>query len=131
MPYHLLGDWVWDYVTLPALGLVSAIYLIKKSFDAKAAHQQWVLSVEHVGRFVDECCVLGSDEECTSNDLYQRYQDWANKEGVFRRLCKNDFVKRMESQNAGVMPYRNAHEHGFKGIGLMNHAGTSTNTSLH
>jgi len=92
--------------------------------SAKAALEQWVLGVDHVGRFVDECCILGPDQQCTSNDLYQRYQDWAAEEGVSRRLCKNDVVKRLKASNPGVTSYRTAAERGLAGIGQAHQAGS-------
>src|SRR5579871_1104957 len=130
-PYHLLGDWAWDHATLPALGLVLAIHLITKRADAGAAHRQRVLPVEQVGRFVDQCCVIGSDEECAATGLYRRYRDRADEEGILHRLSRNDFVKRMECENAGVIPCGKAHAHGLKGIGPTSQAGPRANAGLH
>lgn len=49
--------------------------IVQKAIDSYKKENDWF------GRFIEECCIVGEEEKCKSNDLYQRYRDFSVSQG--------------------------------------------------
>ena len=49
--------------------------IVQKAIDSYKKENDWF------GRFIEECCIVGGEEKCKSNDLYQRYRDFSVSQG--------------------------------------------------
>lgn len=53
-----------------------------------------------LGRFIDECCVVGDDFEVSATTLYARYKTWAD-EGGFKPWTQTKFGTELVDKKYG------------------------------
>lgn len=68
------------------------------------AKLQWRMESDQVAQFLEECCALYKDYECSSQDVYARYQSWAKEAGSLRPLNRKNFTNRLK--RFGVDTYK-------------------------
>ncbi|MDX2073588.1 MAG: phage/plasmid primase, P4 family [Alphaproteobacteria bacterium] len=71
------------------------------SIEAKL---QWRMESDQVAQFLEECCALYKDYECSSQEVYARYQSWAKEAGSLRPLNRKNFTNRLK--RFGVDTYK-------------------------
>jgi P4 family phage/plasmid primase-like protien len=59
------------------------------------ARQEWRLEADQVAQFVDESCEQNVNYEVTISDLFITYQDWADSNGISRKLGKKGVRDRL------------------------------------
>lgn len=79
---------------------------------ATAAYQS---SADAIGRFIDECCLVGPHYYANASDLYARYQQWATDDGG-ELLAKKPFGQALEQR--GYVPKRTNSARQWTGIAL-------------
>ncbi|MDA2910421.1 phage/plasmid primase, P4 family [Nitrospiraceae bacterium AH_259_D15_M11_P09] len=74
---------------------------------------------DQVGSFLDDQAVLSPDEEVTTKDLYEAYQDWAKSSGEKKVLSKRAFGLAMKDRK--FADYRTHKGRGWRGVRLRRH----------
>jgi putative DNA primase/helicase len=64
----------------------------KSCIDAK---QEWRIEADQVAQFVGEVCIPDNNAEIASSELYFGYKQWADENGVVRKLNKKNFSTRI------------------------------------
>jgi putative DNA primase/helicase len=57
--------------------------------------KEWRLEADQVAQFVGEKCVLRSEFETSSSELYETYKSWADDAGITRKLNRKNFANRL------------------------------------
>lgn len=70
----------------------------KSSLSAK---NEWRLEADQVQQFVEDCCTRDAKERVQSQQLYNRYRQWADESGINQRLTQKSFVSRLERLGFG------------------------------
>ena len=86
--------------------------------------------MDQVGRFVDECCLIGQGE-VKGSDLYVAYQKWAENCGEHAMKGKVFGERIQESKsllNGGVIREERSYANVYVGISLRDNAGSSETT---
>jgi putative DNA primase/helicase len=65
------------------------------------ALQEWRLEADQVAQFVDESCELGLNHEVTIGELFSKYLDWADSNGISRKLGKKGVRDRLKRLGYG------------------------------
>jgi len=87
-----------------------------KPGTVESAGRQWRSDMDHLGRFIEDCCITGEDARGKARVLYSAYRKWADESGerpsaeiVFSRaMAERGFPKKRT--NTGAM---------YSGIGLV------------
>jgi P4 family phage/plasmid primase-like protien len=60
--------------------------------------KKWRVEADQVAQFVDECCAPVAGAAIESAALYHKYDEWADGEGIHRKLNRKNFTTRLENQ---------------------------------
>ena len=83
--------------------------------EVERAGREWRSESDQIGRFLEECCVVGSFAEAKGRALFQAYRQWAEQAGE-RAQTETGFLRRLAE-----MGYSKRHtERGrvYEGLGL-------------
>ncbi|MBM9604215.1 DNA primase family protein [Desulfopila inferna] len=80
--------------------------------DANAEYRQ---EMDVVGRFIEDCCTVGTDERVSSQILFTLYSGWCRQQG---ESLKTKVAFGKELKQKCFTPYRTSTERGWLGIGL-------------
>jgi len=72
--------------------------------EVRAATKEYRSEMDTLARFIEECCVVGEDEEIQSSILYRAYKSWCDETGeekqsqvwFSKRLAERGFERRKE-----------------------------------
>lgn len=84
-----------------------------------AATEEYRHEMDHLGRFIEDCCVVGPTEEVTARELYARFRMWAEEQGISRPWSQGTLGKRL-GEREGIESKRVGHDKvtTWLGIGL-------------
>ncbi|MGH2934975.1 MAG: DNA primase family protein [Gaiellaceae bacterium] len=71
---------------------------------------------DHVGRFLDDCCILNPDARAKTGDLYNRYGYWCTANGE-HSLSQKALAQRLEER--GLTPQRLNTGRWWNGVGIL------------
>jgi putative DNA primase/helicase len=103
-----------------AFGVVGAVEWFQQGLDKPAAmrdaRDQWRHDSDQIGRFVEECCVVGSFAQAKVNQLYVTNKKWAEDGGEKTVLSHHNFGHSIISR--GFTKGQNSAGFYYTGIGL-------------
>ncbi len=82
----------------------------------EAASREYRESTDAVGRFIEDCCVVGPGEWESSANLYQAYRDWAGNNGELPILVVKALAGRLKKK--GMEPAKRGGKRGWSGLSL-------------
>lgn len=77
----IAGVFAWDKFTLTLSG--------------EKAEREWRLNCDQVAQFVEHRCEFKPGEQVLSGEIYTGYLWWADENGIWKTLNRNNFTKRM------------------------------------
>jgi len=83
--------------------------------DVQAANEQWRREMDQLGRFIEECCVVGEFAQARAREVYQAYRRWAEECGE-HTVGERRFAGWMAER--GFTKRRTAQGNVYSGIGL-------------
>ena len=103
-----------------AFGVAGAVEWFQRGLDRPAtmrdAQDQWRQDSDQIGRFIADCCVVGSFAQAKVNPLYQTYRKWAEEGGEKNVLSHHDFGRSIISR--GFTKGQNSAGFFYRGIGI-------------
>lgn len=79
--YEEAGEFVLTWVIEGARKAYESNFRLKNPAIVQKAIDSYKKENDWFGRFIEECCIVGEEEKCKSNDLYQRYRDFSVSQG--------------------------------------------------
>ena len=79
--YEEAGEFVLTWVIEGARKAYESNFRLKNPAIVQKAIDSYKKENDWFGRFIEECCIVGGEEKCKSNDLYQRYRDFSVSQG--------------------------------------------------
>ncbi len=73
---------------------------------------------DHLGQFIEDCCIVGPEAKVLSGTLWKRYQDWA-KENEEVPLKRQAFAERLKKRNVARGRIGHGGPRGWVGIGVI------------
>ena len=70
--------------------------------SSRAIAKSWRLEEDQVAQFLEQRCELNPSLHVESGLLYERYRQWADKEGIHRLVTHNTFTKRLSRLSRNI-----------------------------
>jgi putative DNA primase/helicase len=90
---------------------------LDKPPEVEAATEQWRAENDNIGRFIEECCVIGNAFSAQASTIYAAYRQWAEKSGEEAIASDKEFSARLISRGFHRKK-ANQGRHYYEGIGL-------------
>lgn len=74
-----------------------------------AATDEYRQEMDHLGRFIEDYCVLGAKEEATARELFGAFRMWAEEQGIPRPWSQVTLGKRL-GEREGIVSKRVGHD---------------------
>ncbi len=83
------------------LALAALAGVFKRGYFTKAGSvddikKQWRLEADQAAQYLEECCQCAPGYRETSKNMYENYRQWAESQGINKRLNRNNFTKRLK-----------------------------------
>ena len=89
---------------------------LDKPSEVEAATEQWRAENDSIGRFIEECCVVGNAFSARASYIYSAYRQWTEKSGEKIVASDREFSARLISRNYQKRDTNIGHR--YDGIGL-------------
>ncbi|MBF0117021.1 MAG: hypothetical protein HQM04_18505 [Magnetococcales bacterium] len=57
---------------------------------------EWRRQSDQAQQFMEECCILDPQAEVSSQEVWNRYAEWAGSYGIKRSLARNTLTSRLK-----------------------------------
>jgi len=64
--------------------------------EVEEAKEAWRTENDQVTQFVEDCCEFSKDAHCTSSEIFEKYQEWAEVNGIYRKVNINTLTNRLK-----------------------------------
>ena len=84
--------------------------------EVMEAVEDYKLDMDQVGRFIEDCCVVREDEECTGSAMYDEYVNWCINEGENYKMTNHKLARDLKEK--GFVNKRDMNGKKWIGIGV-------------